>query len=139
MQINVVVVDDEPIDRYMVKRRFSKIDLFNDVDEAESGEEFLARYFNSKQPDNGHVPLLVLMDINMPRLDGFATIAEMENRQNAGFGPTNVLVMMFSSSNNPKDRQKANQLASVKGYIVKPIEKRHIDEIKSLISQELPG
>lgn len=68
----------------------------------------------------------------MPRMDGFETIGEMQRRRAKGYGPESIVVMMFTSSNNPSDRERAGSLDLVKGYITKPLDRSGIEVIRSL-------
>lgn len=129
-KIPVVVVDDEEVDRYIVKRRLSSTGQFGDVLEAETGDAFLEMFFNGhlelqEAPD----PLLVLMDVNMPGRDGFETIEEMQRRMAVGRGPESVAVLMFTSSDNLEDRERAAALSAVKGYITKPMDGVDVEKI----------
>ena len=126
----VAIVDDSKPDRYTVKRRLSKGEEFDEVLEFEAGDKFLNDYFKPIRLDpNSHEELIVLMDINMPRMDGFETVAEMERQLSEGNGVKSCVVMMFSSSDNPLDQERARQFNIVRGYIVKPF---GIDDIKRL-------
>ena len=132
-KISVIIVDDQDVDRYIVKRRLAKSDDFGEVMEAVTGDDFLEDFFNgdgSKKVE--HLPLLVLMDINMPGRNGFETVEELQNRMAEGRGPKSVVIMMFTTSDNPADRERAMQLDSVKGYIVKPLDDDGIQRIRDL-------
>ena len=123
VKIPVVVVDDDKTDRYIARRVLSRHEEFDEVMEAPTGQVFLEEYFNgSGSVDLDGRTLLVLMDINMPRMNGFETIEELERRMDEGRGPERVAVLMFTSSNSPEDRARAEALRSVKGYVVKPLD-----------------
>jgi len=128
----VAIVDDSEVDRYTVKRRLSKLEEFEDVLEFDAGDTFLDRYFKPLRlnPD-AHEKLVVLMDINMPRMDGFETVAQMERHLDEGNGVKSCVVMMFSSSENPNDIRQAEQFDIVQGYIVKPFGEKDIGKLKS--------
>lgn len=135
MKIPVIVVDDQEADRYIVKRRLAKHDDFEELQEFTSGDVFLERVFNGGEFDHKPgTPLLVLMDINMPGRNGFQTVEEIEQRINDGKGPTSIAVMMFTSSSNTGDHEKAKQLNIVKGYINKPLNSDAIVYLRDLYS-----
>ena len=122
-KIPLVVVDDNKVDRYFARRVLSRHEEFDEVEEVSAGHAFLDSYFNgaeSVDPDNR--TLLVLMDINMPRMNGFETVEELERRMSEGQGPQNIAILMFTSSNSPEDRARAKAYESVKGYVVKPLD-----------------
>lgn len=132
-KIPVVIVDDEDADRYVARRRLSKTGDFEPVFESTTGSDFLETFFNGHKGNAlEHSPLVVLMDINMPQMNGFETIEEVVRRMDAGRGPESVDFMMFTSSDNPIDRARAKGLPAVKGYLVKPLDEHGIEQIRAL-------
>jgi DNA-binding NarL/FixJ family response regulator len=69
--INVAIVDDNQINRKTIKDKLSPYKDINLMFEATNGEEFLKNLNFKKE----NYPQVVLMDIEMPVLDGIATIA----------------------------------------------------------------
>lgn len=133
MPIQVVVVDDVEADRYIVKRQLKKAEDFNAVLECDAGDAFLESYFND--PDARDVydpPLVVLMDVNMPRMNGFEAVEELQRRMAEGRGARSVVIMMFTSSDNPADRALAERYEAVKGYIVKPLTADDVETIRQV-------
>lgn len=138
MKIPVVIVDDNEVDRYVVKRVLSKFDEFDELKEAKSGVEFLKKFFNGEPGSHvGDPPLCILMDINMPGLSGFETIEEMDKRSGEGRGPSGIVVMMITSSANPSDQLRADGLGSVLGYTTKPLVKEGAAEIITIYKAHL--
>lgn len=122
-KIPVVIVDDEWLDRMLARRQLEKAEEFGVIEDAETGDTFLEKFFNGTFTiETGGMPLLVLMDINMPGRNGFATIEEMNKRIANNLGPESVAVLMFTSSQNPDDQARAQSLPLVKGYINKPLD-----------------
>ena len=132
-EIDVVVVDDNEIDRYIVKRKLTRAAGFGDIQEAVAGDRFLSSVSKDDEITMGPPPpTLVLMDINMPRMNGFETVQRLQEQLEVVEGPPLIVVMMFTSSDNPRDRQRAEELPLVKGYICKPLDDVGIDAIRSI-------
>jgi two-component system LytT family response regulator len=68
--IRVLIVDDEPPARRKVRRFLDRDPEIGEIQEAGSGEEAL-RILRSSTPD------LVILDVQMPGMDGFATLASL--------------------------------------------------------------
>lgn len=132
-KIPVVVVDDNEADRYIVRRVLSKAEDFDEVLEAECGNVFLEEFYDGTGKTFAEdPPLLILMDVNMPGMNGFETVEELQRRSEAGKGPRTVVVMMFTSSDNPDDRERASHLVAVKGYIQKPLDETDVQFMRSV-------
>jgi len=75
-------------------------------------------------------PDVILLDINMPVMDGFEFLDEFE-QQNKCSKHTKVFIL--TSSNQEEDRKKAFSYSCVKGYFDKPFNESHIGEILTVI------
>jgi CheY-like chemotaxis protein len=94
----VLCVDDDADDREIVCFTISKIDSSLRVVHAEDGLEALDYLTRAKEEDT--LPCLVILDINMPRMDGKQTLAEIKkDNQLSG-----VPVVVFSTSGNWEDK-----------------------------------
>lgn len=133
MKIPTIVVDDEKVDRYTAKRRIEKHGGFGTVHEAVSGDAFLEEYCSGHCAiELAGLPLLILIDVNMPGRNGFETIAELEIRQKEERAPPTVVVTMVTSSTNPRDKAAAERLALIRGYALKPLDAEGTEEIFQL-------
>ena len=82
--------------------------------------------------DDEHMPVLVLMDVNMPRLTGFETIMKMNRAAEAGNSPPSLVMMMVTSSSDPKDMVQITRMPSIKGYVFKPLDDAGVHKIRML-------
>lgn len=128
--INTFIVDDVQSDRYIARRRLQKSGCFTPIDEAVDGLDFLQKYFDH---DTGaqrpHViPSLILMDINMPELNGFETLDELKRRLPEDAQDYQI-VAMFSSSDNDRDIARSVTTGMVEHFFTKPIDDFAISEI----------
>lgn len=111
---NVLLVDDRESDLELTRillRDRDKVD-FN-LSMARSGGEALKRLAEAHANDEAFD--LILLDINMPGMDGFETLTRL--RDDAVLRGTNVV--MCTGSTYDKDRERAESLG-VAGYMVKP-------------------
>lgn len=110
---NILVVEDDEVDRMNIERAFHKANLTNPIFMAKDGVEALEMLKDNKITN----PLLILLDINMPRMNGLEFLKIL--RDDAQWSLTPVVIM--SSSREDKDRINAYSL-SVTGYVLKPLE-----------------
>ena len=77
------------------------------------------------------MPDLILVDINMPRMNGLEFLAEYAKR---GGGKIPV-VAMLTSSDQARDRQQAMGYEFVRDYLVKPLTAEHIDRLETIFEE----
>lgn len=136
MENSVLVVDDNDIDQYLIKRQLIESDFTDQVFSSTNGEEavdFLSDYENNKNKyKDGFPPGLILLDINMPLMDGFEFLDIFKGlRQEHDYCAAPVVVFL-TTSNNQSDIDKAMSFDFVKGYLHKPLD---IDQLKELVSE----
>lgn len=94
----VLCVDDDADDQLMVLETIRQVDSNYRVASALNGNEAL-RFLQSAK-ENNELPCLVIMDINMPLLDGKQTLVRI--RKDADL--KEVPVVMFTTSSSPMDK-----------------------------------
>lgn len=107
--IRVIIADDEPITRMDLKEMLEN-EGYQVIQEAADG-------FDAVEACKKHHPDLVLMDIKMPLLDGFAAARIINDELLA-----DTIVMLTAYSE--KDFVEQAKSVGADGYLVKPIEER---------------
>jgi|AntRauTorckE5430_2_1112549.scaffolds.fasta_scaffold01012_2 CheY-like chemotaxis protein len=108
----ILLVEDDEVDRMTVKRAVRKLKIPNELLTAENGEEALELL-----QDSTALPWFILMDINMPRMNGLELLKIMKSDERLKIIP----VIMLTTSAQDEDRYQSFQ-NSVAGYVVKPVE-----------------
>lgn len=123
----VLCVDDDPDDRDMVSLTINDLDTSLKVITAADGMEALTYLSLAKKEDK--LPCLVILDINMPRMNGRQTLAAIRMDQQLSKMP----VVVFSTSNNPEDQQWCEDFGVE--LVKKPSTMFHMqDQFKRLLS-----
>lgn len=114
----ILIADDDPDDRLLTREAFSESRLPNRVDFVQDGEELLD-YLNHRPPydDAQRYPLpgLILLDLNMPRMDGRATLHALK----ADAVLCRIPVVVFSTSCDEEDIRHS-YAAGADSFISKP-------------------
>ena len=84
----------------------------------------------------GPGPLLILMDVNLRRMNGFETIEEMDRRLGAAARRPGLAVMMLTSSDSPLDKTRAQALPMVAGFLTKPLDAAAAERLAALFAAE---
>jgi CheY-like chemotaxis protein len=91
----VFCVDDDADDREMLSNTIYEIDPSFKVVHAENGEEAIE--YLSKAKVSGDLPCLVILDLNMPKMDGRKTLAEIKKDEQLSVVPLVILSTSSSS------------------------------------------
>ena len=121
-----MLIDDDTDDNYIHQLVITDWGQCDTVRIAENGPEALAYLANIADP-NYVRPEVILLDINMPGMNGFEFLEEYHAL--ADHLKSNVVVMMLTTSLNPTDEHRAEKFNEVTGYRNKPLTKAMLDEV----------
>ena len=123
MMKNICVIDDDQIYQIIIKKIIFKAGNFEKVQCYENGFNALSDFKDPSVP----LPHLILLDINMPGMDGWEFLSNLkEHRPNLCNETT---IYMVTSSIAFSDRDKALALPEVSGFISKPLSVEKLREI----------
>ncbi len=112
-EVNILVVDDDDIDAEAISRAFLKHRIANPIVRAIDGVDAL-NYLRGEGVPRLRRPHIVLLDINMPRMDGIEFLRELRSDP----ALTDTIVFMLTTSNADRDKTRAYQ-DHIAGYLVK--------------------
>ncbi|MBO0952084.1 response regulator [Fibrella forsythiae] len=113
----ILIADDDADDRLFMIEALRHNGFRHEVKFVEDGEDLMnyLTHQNGFNAENAPLPSLILLDLNMPRKNGFQALAEI--RSNMGLRRLPVVVMSTSTANG--DVVKTYEIG-VNSYIVKP-------------------
>jgi two-component system response regulator len=103
---DIVLVDDNEVDTYFLRRWLKRSNIQNPVRSFSSGRLFLT-HMSSVKSGAAPMPALVLLDINMPGADGFQVLESLRAMDGFDDEPD---IFLYTNSDNPVDRSRAEQL-----------------------------
>lgn len=118
-QIDIVLIEDNLHDADLIIRTLKKNNVSNKTVHLSDGEEALnfllceGPYVNRKNQNKPHV---VLLDLNLPKLNGIEVLRKIKNDDRT----KDIPVIILSVSSDAKDILESYQIG-VNGYIIKPM------------------
>ena len=132
----ILCVDDDPITLMLCRKVVERVEFAKEIITVNNGEEAIL-YFDSlfeERKTNIAIdyPKLVLLDLNMPVMDGWEFLESYitKNYQNV-FESTRFIVL--SSSIDPYDINKSKTYPVI-GFLSKPVTKEMLEDLKSQFS-----
>jgi CheY-like chemotaxis protein len=113
----VLLVDDDQIFNFLSSKILQKIGIAGEVQTALNGRAALD-LINSGYEESAASPDLILLDLNMPIMDGFGFLEAFKNLSIPN--KDQIRVVVVSSSQDPRDIQRARDLG-VTRYLSKPL------------------
>lgn len=123
----VLVIDDNPTDRYVAKYMIEKTFFSEEVIVMELATTALD-YLQSLVELNTQHPEIIFLDIRMPIMDGFGFLTEYDKLP--GNIKTNCIIMMLTTSLDPIDHERAEKNPYVYKFINKPLNKAKIQDLE---------
>lgn len=120
------VIDDDKIYHFLLKNLFKQNNIDVNPIFFSNGQDAIESIKQNK--DTGNLPDLILLDVNMPIMDGWQFLEEYSKL--SGSLTKISTIYMISSSNDEQDLNKAKNFSTiVKEYFLKPICKEDLEKI----------
>ena len=116
----ILLVEDSPDDIELTLHAFKKNNILNEIIVKRDGEEALEYFFGPEGVENNEtldLPILILLDLNIPKIDGLNVLKRIKNHERTKVIPTVIL----TSSNEQADIING-YLHGCNSYIRKPVD-----------------
>jgi len=130
----IVLIDDDDAVNYYHQYVLENMDCTENILVGQNMEDAV-NILREVQQVNDINPSLIILDVNMPKYNGFEFVTkyyevfqELRDR--------NVMIIFLTTSNNPQDIEKANELKVVSDYKQKPMTEEMIKELQKLVHAE---
>jgi len=121
------IIDDDPIFVFGTKRMMTLANFCNNFMVFQNGEEAINYLKPIIQTKNFALPDIILLDINMPIMDGWQFLDEFTSIPN----DKKITIYIVSSSIDPQDIARAKEYDTISNYLVKPITSEKLQSILS--------
>lgn len=114
----ILMADDDPDDRILAKEALTENKLANDLYFVEDGEQLLDFLYQRGKfnQENAPKPGLILLDLNMPKMDGREALREIKSNENF----RKIPVIVLTTSKAEEDILRTYELG-VNSFISKPV------------------
>lgn len=123
----VLLIDDDDVTNFLNRRVIECAEVAEHIEVKLNGKEaldYLSRIYETEKTPSAD-PLLILLDINMPIMDGWEFLTAYHKEKTH----QNVNIVMLSTSNNPDDQKRAETFSSIRDFKSKPLTLEVIEDI----------
>src|SRR5581483_6788807 len=113
--VNILIVDDDPDCRMLVRDSIEGARIMNDVYEVENGQQALDFLNQRNGYEDVSLPGLIYLDINMPGIDGLELLKQIKSDERFNHIP----VVMMTSLDDDREKKLAAQYGA-NSYTIKP-------------------
>jgi len=116
--IHIVMAEDDPDDRMLTRRALKKSRLVNTFNTVEDGEELMDYLYQRGAYEDAEVPRpgVILLDLNMPRMDGREALQRIKSDADL----RRIPVIVLTTSEAEQDIIESYDLG-VNAYVTKPV------------------
>ncbi|MEO8025506.1 MAG: response regulator [Bryobacteraceae bacterium] len=128
--LRILVAEDNPADVFLIQRALKQHDIEHELHLVRDGAEALEFVAKMGSPGGSPCPDVVLLDMNLPMVDGLEVLRQLRTRP--GFGDTPVIVV--TSSDAPTDRARMAELGIAR-YFRKPTDFKAFLELGAIVRE----
>ena len=126
----VALIDDDEIVKFIESKVIESTNVVNRIKTFSNGEEAI-NFLKSNSKNLDSLPEIVLLDLNMPVMDGFEFLKKyIMLKPKLG---KKITIYVVSSYISPTDTERINRISEVTDYIVKPITKEKFEKATAII------
>ncbi|WP_300439580.1 response regulator [Christiangramia sp.] len=119
----LTIIDDDPVYQLIAGKLINKTEIFSHPTFFNSGIDAIEEFKKEENP----LPHIILLDINMPYMDGWQFIKKLKQLRPNCKEETNIYIV--SSSISERDKHKAEEIEEVIDFISKPL---HVERLKAI-------
>jgi len=126
----ILLIDDDEPTNFLSSIIIEEANCTEHIQIAQSGQAALDYLTKCVANENGcsyPCPDLIFLDINMPAMNGWEFLEQYSKLENKHKG--NVIMVMLTTSLNPDDKSKADEIPDVSGFENKPLTAEKLDAI----------
>lgn len=120
---NIILVDDDSATNYLNEILIKRNKLANSVITFDNGMSVI-EHLNASDNKN---PFAIILDLNMPVMDGWEVIEYIENTEITDSEQCKVVIL--TASQNPDDLKKSENFSCVSSFLNKPLNVESLKEI----------
>jgi CheY-like chemotaxis protein len=117
-KVTIIMIEDDLGHATLIEKNLRRAGIMNEITHIDNGRKALD-YFRSTGEFEGHVRpecLLVLLDLNLPEVDGFEILEQLKSHDET----RSIPIIILTTTDNPREVGRAYELGC-NIYVTKPV------------------
>jgi len=117
--VTILLVEDDPGHARLIEKNLRRANINNDIKVVGDGQEALDFLFGEGPYEGASLvsPLLILLDLNLPVLDGYQVLEKIKTDERT----KRIPVIVLTTTNDPKEVSRCYELGC-NVYVTKPVD-----------------
>jgi CheY-like chemotaxis protein len=131
-KVTILMVEDDPGHARLIEKNLRRSGIMNELVHFDDGRAVLDYFFKNDIRSDVHEKTLVLLDLNLPEIDGFEVLEKLKGDERT----KKIPIIILTTTSNPKEIDRCYQLGC-NIYITKPVDYLNFSEALSKLGMML--
>ena len=122
-KVTIIMVEDDAGHALLIEKNLRRSGIMNELSHFANGREVLEHFLNDKNPPEIYDKTLILLDLNLPEIDGFEVLERLKQDERT----KKIPIIILTTTNNPKEVDRCYELGC-NIYITKPVDYQNFSE-----------
>ena len=122
-KITIIMVEDDEGHARLIEKNLRRSGIMNEFLHFDNGRSVLEYFKNETMDEDQHEKTLVLLDLNLPEIDGFEVLEQLKLDERT----KKIPVIILTTTSNPREIDKCYELGC-NIYITKPVDYQNFSE-----------
>lgn len=113
----IIMVEDDAGHARLIEKNLRRANIANEIIHFGDGSGIIDYFFNNERNDAVYERVLILLDLNLPHVDGYDVLARLKSEEKT----RSIPIIILTTTDNPKEIDRCYQLGC-NVYITKPVE-----------------
>ncbi len=120
-QVTIVMIEDDMGHARLIEKNLRRAGITNELVHLDDGQKAADYFFAA--PEGRNMPMLVLLDLNLPQIDGYELLKRLKSNERTHRIP----IIVLTTTDNPREIERCYELGC-NVYITKPVEYENFAE-----------
>lgn len=122
-KVTIIMVEDDLGHARLIEKNLRRSGIMNELVHFDNGRSVVDHFLNAKLEENAHEKTLILLDLNLPEIDGFEVLEILKNDERT----KKIPIIILTTTSNPKEIDRCYELGC-NIYITKPVDYLNFSE-----------